>query len=34
MLVEFHTNNGFPKEMDLFVTGTVLQVRKNLKKLN
>lgn len=26
MLVEFHTTSGFPREMDLFVTGTVLQV--------
>ncbi len=31
MLVEFHTTNGFPKELDLFVTGTVLQVSMSKK---
>lgn len=34
MLVEFHTTSGFPREMDLFVTGTVLQLiclKKNIE---
>ena len=26
MLAEFHVNNGFPREMDLFIVGTVLQM--------
>merc|ERR1712020_581547 len=33
MLAEFHVNNGFPREMDLFIVGTVLQMlclRKHL----
>ena len=33
MLAEFHVSNGFPREMDLFVVGTVLQMlclRKHL----
>jgi len=25
MLVEFHTNHGFPRELDLFITSAVLQ---------
>jgi len=28
MLVDFHVSNGFPKELEMFVAGTVLQVNK------